>query len=213
MPTFDITAPDGTTYEIEGANAQGALAALQKHLGASSAPAAPTLPTEAATAYDPMGAPTGAEARAPVQANMPYSEQMSKVGQTLDNAARMAANGATFGMADKFAGGMDALTGRAPYYDAGAKAQRAETQKLRETSPAAAVDSGAGVACLERRSIVGAKAGIPIRLRGLFVHRAVSVRILAFERVHGQRRAIVENGRNAHAPWHHDDAAERENMS
>jgi hypothetical protein len=33
MPTFDITAPDGKTYEIEGANAEGALAALQKHLG------------------------------------------------------------------------------------------------------------------------------------------------------------------------------------
>ncbi len=33
MPTFDITAPDGKTYEIEGANAEGALAALQKHIG------------------------------------------------------------------------------------------------------------------------------------------------------------------------------------
>lgn len=33
MPTFDITAPDGKIYEIEGANAEGALAALQKHLG------------------------------------------------------------------------------------------------------------------------------------------------------------------------------------
>lgn len=33
MPTFDITAPDGKTYEIEGATAEGALAALQKHLG------------------------------------------------------------------------------------------------------------------------------------------------------------------------------------
>jgi hypothetical protein len=33
MPTFDITAPDGKTYEIEGATAEGAFAALQKHLG------------------------------------------------------------------------------------------------------------------------------------------------------------------------------------
>jgi hypothetical protein len=33
MPTFDITAPDGKTYEIEGATAEGALAALQKHIG------------------------------------------------------------------------------------------------------------------------------------------------------------------------------------
>jgi hypothetical protein len=94
--------------------------------------------TEAAPAYDAMGNQTGAEASAPVQANMPYSEQMSKVGQTLDNAVRMAANGATFGMADKFAGGMDALTGKAPSYDAGVKAQRAETEALRKASPAAA---------------------------------------------------------------------------
>lgn len=34
MPVFDITAPNGKTYEIEGPNAEGALAALQQHLGA-----------------------------------------------------------------------------------------------------------------------------------------------------------------------------------
>jgi hypothetical protein len=33
MPVFDITAPDGKQYEIEGPNAEGALAALQQHLG------------------------------------------------------------------------------------------------------------------------------------------------------------------------------------
>jgi hypothetical protein len=137
MPIFDIEAPDGKTYEIDGPTAEGALAALQKHLGAAPKPAS-TMQTEAAPAYDAMGVPTGAEDRAPVQANMPYSEQMSKVGQTLDNAVRMAASGATFGMADKFAGGMDALTGKAPSYDAGVKAQRAETEALRKASPAAA---------------------------------------------------------------------------
>lgn len=35
MATFDITGPDGKSYEIQGENAQGALAALQKHLGAA----------------------------------------------------------------------------------------------------------------------------------------------------------------------------------
>lgn len=137
MPIFDIEAPDGKTYEIDGPTAEGALAALQKHLGAAPKTAS-TMQTEAAPAYDAMGVPTGAEDRAPVQANMPYSEQMSSVGRTLDNAVRMAANGATFGMADKFAGGMDALTGKAPSYDAGVKAQRAETDALRKASPAAA---------------------------------------------------------------------------
>ena len=33
MPVFDITAPNGKQYEIEGPNAEGALAALQQHLG------------------------------------------------------------------------------------------------------------------------------------------------------------------------------------
>jgi hypothetical protein len=33
MPVFDITAPDGKQYEIEGPTAEGALAALQQHLG------------------------------------------------------------------------------------------------------------------------------------------------------------------------------------
>jgi hypothetical protein len=35
MPVFDITGPDGKAYEIDGENAQGALAALQKHIGAA----------------------------------------------------------------------------------------------------------------------------------------------------------------------------------
>ena len=113
-------------------------ATVEEIAASFTAPAEPAMQSDPAPAYDAMGAPTGAEARAPVQANMPYSEQMSKVGQTLDNAVRMAANGATFGMADKFAGGMDALTGKAPSYDAGVKAQRAETESLRKASPAAA---------------------------------------------------------------------------
>lgn len=34
MPTFDITAPDGKQYTVEGADAKGAMAALQKHVSA-----------------------------------------------------------------------------------------------------------------------------------------------------------------------------------
>jgi uncharacterized protein (DUF1778 family) len=44
MQTFEITAPDGNTYEIEGDNEQGALEALKKYLG-SSAPGKIEVPT------------------------------------------------------------------------------------------------------------------------------------------------------------------------
>lgn len=141
MPTFDITAPDGKVYEIEGANAEGALAALQKHLGAASAqstvPAA-TPQMEAAPTYDAMGNPTQGQVMQPVQASMSYGDQMARVGGALDKGVRLAANGMTFGLADKFAGGMDSVTGQAPSYDAGVKAQRARTEDIRKENPGAA---------------------------------------------------------------------------
>lgn len=133
MPIFDITAPDGKVYEIEGATAQGALAALQKHLGA-----APAQPAMAAPSYDAMGNPMMGEAPQPVQASMPYGDQMGRVGSAIDKGVRLAANGMTFGLADKFAGGMDAVVGNAPSYDAGVKAQRGQTQAVRDANPVAA---------------------------------------------------------------------------
>lgn len=71
----------------------------------------------------------------PVQAGMGLGNELKSGAQNLDKFVRMAANGATFGLADKFAGGMDALTGRAPSYDAGVKTQRAETEKVRQEQP------------------------------------------------------------------------------
>ena len=152
MPTFDITAPDGKSYEIEGATAEGALAALQKHLGGGAAAAAPVAqpaaaPMEAAPSYDALGNPTQTQAMQPVQASMSYGDQMSKVGAALDKGARLVANGATFGLADKFAGGMDSLTGAAPSYDAGVKSQRAQTEAIRTANPgvAAATEAAGGL--------------------------------------------------------------------
>lgn len=112
------------------------------------AQAGPAEPT-----YDAMGNFTGSEAPGVSQASMPYGEQMGRVGRSLDNAVRLAANGATFGMADKFAGGMESLTGEAPSYDAGVKAERAKTQAIRDANPVAA-----GVA--EAAGGVGTGAGL-----------------------------------------------------
>lgn len=144
MAVFEVTAPDGKSYEIEGADARGAMSALMKHLGSAAPQAAPATQAEA-PAFDPMGGATGNVPAPVVQASMSYGDQMASVGSALDKGVRLAANGATFGLADKFAGGMDALTGQAPSYDAGVKAQRAETQKIRDASPGvAAVVEGAG---------------------------------------------------------------------
>jgi hypothetical protein len=79
-----------------------------------------------------------------VQAGPGLGAEIGKVGSKLDDWARLAANGATFGMADKFAGSMDALTGRAPSYDAGVKANRADTQAVRDRLPEAPVVEAAG---------------------------------------------------------------------
>jgi hypothetical protein len=68
--------------------------------------------------------------------------------QTVNNWARAAANGATFGLADKFAGGMNAVTGAAPSYEEGVKAERAKTEEFRQSNPvqAAAAEVLGGLA-------------------------------------------------------------------
>jgi hypothetical protein len=104
-----------------------------------SAPAAP----EQVDA-SPMPSTMDGMAGTPVQAGPGLGAEIGKVGSKLDDWARLAANGATFGMADKFAGSMDALTGRAPSYDAGVKANRADTQAVRDRLPEAPVVEAAG---------------------------------------------------------------------
>jgi len=62
------------------------------------------------------------------------NEELTAAG-AIGATGRLLANGATFGLADKFAGGMDALTGQAGSYDEGVRAQRAKTQGLRDEAP------------------------------------------------------------------------------
>jgi hypothetical protein len=70
-----------------------------------------------------MGAEPSVEGRS-------LADQLRAAGTVTDNFVRAAANGLTFGMADKAAGGMDYLTGNAPSYDAGVKAQRSRTDVI-----------------------------------------------------------------------------------
>jgi hypothetical protein len=151
------------------ADAARALAGEITRLRQSAPQAAPALPVAATAepvqAYDAMGMPTGAAAAAPVQAGMSYGDQMSRVGSALDKGVRLAANGATFGLADKFAGGMDALTGRAPSYDAGVKAQRAETQAVRDANPVAAGAAEAAGGLLTGTGLV--RGGVTLAGRGV----------------------------------------------
>jgi hypothetical protein len=85
--------------------------------------------------FDAMGNPTGGMVAAPAPVTMGYGEQMRNVGSLVDKGVRLAANGLTLGMADRFAGGMDALTGQAPSYNAGVDAQHARTQAIRDEAP------------------------------------------------------------------------------
>jgi hypothetical protein len=99
-----------------------------------SAPAA----TPAAAVPDPFMSSTGTEV-SPALAAMGYGELAKTAGRTADNLVRSAANGMTFGMADRFAGGMDALTGKADSYAKGVDAQHAETMARRQEQPGAGV--------------------------------------------------------------------------
>ena len=95
-------------------------------------PAAPSAPA------DPFAAPIGGDVP-PALAAMGYGELAKTAGRTIDNIVRAGANSMTFGLADRFAGGMDALTGRAKSYSEGVNAQHAETEARRKEQPAAAV--------------------------------------------------------------------------
>lgn len=89
--------------------------------------------------FDPMGMPTGMTDVAPTEGG--YSGMAASAGRTADDAVRMIANGMTFGLADKAAGAADALTGQADSYDAGVRAQRAQTQQVRDERPVLATVS------------------------------------------------------------------------
>lgn len=106
------------------AAAQALAGEIMRMRGAGPEPQAPVKPTVSPDSKDWYAA-----------AYPSYADRWKQAASGADKFVRMAANGMTFGLADKFAGGMDALTGRARSYDEGVKAQRAETQRIRKEYP------------------------------------------------------------------------------
>jgi len=104
----------------------------------TAAPLAGAMPAAPVAAVDAMGNPTGAPDIPAAPATMSYGDQMKRIGGLVDDGVRLLANGATFGMADRVAGAMDAATGEAPSYSAGVEAQRNRTQALRDAAPVTA---------------------------------------------------------------------------
>lgn len=106
---------------LRNANAAGDTAAAQQLAGAivsMRGGAQDTVPV-----YDTMGNETAGRVPTP------------NLLTAADNMVRMGANGLTFGMSDRFAGAMDAATGRAKSYDEGVNAQHARTEAFRQSNP------------------------------------------------------------------------------
>lgn len=131
MPSYTLES-NGKSFTVEAPDPQTAVAAFKKFT--TSQPAEPS----SAGVSNPMGDSAPIEGGAPAE-SMSYGDQMRKVGGALDSTARMIANGATFGLADKFAGGMNYLTGNAPSYTEGVKSEREKTQAIRDYAPKAAM--------------------------------------------------------------------------
>lgn len=134
MPTFQITGPDGKKYRVSGENAEGALQALQQHLG-DAPQAAAEAPQESRgglmetiEGFTPMG-----------MAKSAYRAVSAPMGalQTLDDTARLAASGLSFGFIDKLAGTTEG----------GTEAARAKTQAARDRQgvQGAAVEIGSSM--------------------------------------------------------------------
>lgn len=96
MPTFQITGPDGKQYRVSGENAEGALSALQQHLGA--APVA-----EPAAPMTQAPAPLDKYQQAAVDERDALKAKGIDAGAGL---TRRAIQGATFNLADEAMAGL-----------------------------------------------------------------------------------------------------------
>ncbi|AYD02191.1 hypothetical protein [Neorhizobium sp. NCHU2750] len=122
MPTFKITGPDGQVYRVTGENPEGAMQALQQHLGSPPA------------AAEPVQQQTATQTRQPVQFD----------GGMAGAAALGAGDVMSFGFGDELGAGLGAaseylasmITGEKPRsYDELLKAMRGQEARAKETNP------------------------------------------------------------------------------
>lgn len=125
MPIFEVQGRDGAIYEVDAPDEGAAVAGFQKFQAGENA--APKSTFDAAV--EGMSPPIPQVS--PELAAMSYGD----IAKAADNAVRVGANAMTFGLADRFAGTMDAATGRAPSVSAGIDAQHAATEAVRKEAP------------------------------------------------------------------------------
>lgn len=185
MPTYEIQAPDGKTYTIEGDNEQGAIEFLKGHLEGQTA-ATPPAPTQESmdgqaqnlatylsfltttpqkdmspTDQAEITANQAAETRDMRRSEFNNLPVMSKIGQAADDTMRLIADGASFGFGDKLAAYMNS-GGDLSYEDALA-AERDLTQAARDRAGSAGTAATIGGAVMPASMV--AKAGLtPFRL-------------------------------------------------
>lgn len=162
MPTFKITGPDGKSYRVSGENAEGALQALQQHLGVSAQPETQAATNDAMAEMSAMTQgmtgklPGGNLAAARYEAMPAWQKPLVAAADTAD----LIGNGASFGFGNKLAAGL-----RAPFtdktYAEELEGMRAQTDRARDragtagtvaelagaiTGPVAAAGKGATLA-------------------------------------------------------------------
>lgn len=189
MATFEITGPNGKTYHVEGDNAEGALAAVQKHLGAEAAPSdlparapihigAPdgsivefpagtsddTIKTAMGKAYPPP--PAAAASTEPKGALQTFREAIHAPTRLLEN-------GFFLGLGDRARAVMDAGTeaasGNGFNYGTNLKREQGETEQFEAAHPVAApVLEGVGSAVAPAGAIAAASKGVGLGAKMLY---------------------------------------------
>lgn len=111
MPSYIITGPDGKKYKVTGPDAQGAMNALRKQLGATPSGG------ESASVHEIGNITPDIPIKPRAQMEYDNLSAWQKPFVAADDLASLAVNGITSGFGDKALAGLDSLIGRGSYED------------------------------------------------------------------------------------------------